>query len=304
MPSRSSNPTGSMTGARMTMLSWAKLIDSFEAVPEVYKGFFKTAGWDGVEFPHVVLTPAIDRWRYKLPEKLICDDANTIYVLERAGDQVIATGYPFQTIRDVETGEVLLRSWITISGVTDKGASNSSRFEFNTTSGRHFAALLNKLRPAPVKLPDEQLAAEQRKFDSLAAVSFKFMNYARSSLIDGEKVLHILWQPEMRVKTIALPGWPFYRTITPAHLTVLTDKELILIWDDERANRNKVRHGGVWRYIPLHSLVSTAALEQANSLMTLSIYLTGNDHLDRLFAVSSKSGIEQLRSKIEPLLAR
>ena len=296
-----------LTGAAaQTMLSWAKHIESYDTVPEVYKGFFNTLLRDSQVFPFVALTPSFNGFSHKTTEKLVCDVNDTIYVLERSGSRITTKGYPLGAIRDIEVGVVLLDSWITISGVTSDGVSTTSTFEFNTTSGRHFASLLNKIRPAANGSEETELSAELAKFDYLASSSFKFMNYARSSLVCGEKVIHTVWQPEIRARTVALPGWPFYRTLSMSHLIILTDKELILIREDERVSgnwgfRKRVRYGGIWQYIPLDSIVSVSLAKQANDLWALSIYLSEDGRLDRVFTASSKHEVAQLQDEIEKL---
>ncbi len=291
------------TGARQTMSAWAKVIESYDAVPQVYKGFFKTSLGSSQAFPYVVLTPAVADFIHKTTEKLVCEINGSLFVLERDSDQVIVKEYPLEAIRDVEVGIILIHSWITISGVTRAGLAAASTFEFSSATSDRLAPFLNKIRSAINGPEDTGLSAERTKFDYMASLDFKFMNYAKSSLMGSAKVLHTVWQPEIRTRGVALPGWPFHQTISTAHLTILTDKELILIQDDKRVSGNKgVRYGGIWRYIPLRSIVSVALAEQAHDLLTLSIGLSETGHLERVFAVFNQPALEHLRNEIERLI--
>jgi hypothetical protein len=296
------SPFSLLTGARQTMMSWSKVIESFDAVPEAYKDFFKTRLKDGQAFPYVVFSPSLDSFTRKTTEKMVCDIDNTVFVLERTGSQIATKDYPVETIRDVEMGNILLFSWMTISGVTGAGILSSTTIEFNAANGeRFFAPFLNKMRPAAsISADEKERTAEQEKFDYLAPLNFKFMNFGRSCLLQGEKVIKIVLQPEIREVRWAMLGLKFYRTVTPAYIIILTDKELILICDDERVAANKgVRYGGVWRYIPLRSIVSTSLSELPNSFLTLSITLSPDGELKKIFQGSSKHELEQLQEELE-----
>ena len=304
MPNDLENQTSVLTGAKQTMLSWSRVIESYEAVPEVYKDFFKTQIGNYLEFPFVVLAPALDRFPHWTTEKLICNSNETITILERRGKQIVTIGFPLKTIREVETGNILLRSWVTIRGVTSEGVSASSTVEFNAATGeRYFSSFLKNIRPAPGSADETELKAEQAKFDSLALANFKLMNLGRASLVRGENVIQIVLQAEIRKRAWALFGWAFYQTVTPAYLTILTDKELILIQDAERsAGKRAARYGSVQRYIPLKSILSVALAEQENDLLALSIQLSSDECLTKVFEVSAKREIEHLRDEIGKLI--
>lgn len=289
-----------LTGAKQTMMSWAKVIESYEMVPEVYKPFFKTLPGGILSFPYTVLAPPLHGFRHKTTEKLICEANNTIYVLERTSTGFTAKGYPLKAIRDVEMGSILLYSWITLSGVTHEGVSSFSTVEFNAVTSERFTPFVSKIRPGTGGAGAPELRAEQAKFNDLISASFKFMNYARSSLVPGEKVLYTLWQPEIRERINIVFSLPFYQTISTAHLTILTDKELILIRDDERVTPHRgTRYGGVWQYIPLRNIASASLSRQPEGLLTLSIKLSPNGHLDRIFALSSQTEVEQLQAALQ-----
>ncbi len=303
------NQLSSMTGGRQTMSSWAKVIESYEAVPEPYKSAYKMTLGDslqiGQQMPYTVFAPSIAGFRHKTAEKLLCEVNDTITVWERIGSQVIMTEYPLETITDLEIGFILLFSWITIGGVTSTGKVSSTTIEFNTATARHFAPFLNKMRPAPGIVDAHERRAERAKFDDLAVENFKFMNFAIESLVDGEKVIQTIYQPKINKPTFKL-GWrTFYRALALAHLVILTDKELIVILDDERGRENRgIRYGGKWRYIALSHIEAVSLLAHSGDLLTLSLTLSpGGRRVEIKFEASRRQEIVQLKDEIEKLIS-
>jgi hypothetical protein len=284
-----------LTGAKQTMASWSKVIESYEQVPDIYAGLFETRFANNQQFPYTLLTPSIMKPKGKTTEKLICDAFAAIHILERSGSQVVAKSYPYQDVCMIEMGNILLDSWLIISGVTSTGEADVSTIDFNTASARHFVTFLDKLRPSSPNADKTQLNAEKDKFNYLSPLNFKFMNYGRSSLIGGETVRQIILQPEIREPVWTILGDLFQKVISPAHLVILTDRELILIQDIPRGRKvQKVNYGGLWQYIRLSSIRSVAWTETEDGRLTLSIAVSPDRKIERLFAVSSKLEVEQL----------
>ena len=303
MTSNLNIPLPTLTGGKQTMASWAKVIESYVAVPEIYKDACKIILGGGQPFPYVVLAPAINGIKHRATEKLLCEVNDVLYLWESIGGKIISTAYPLKSICTVEVGSILLYSWFTISGMTSDGITSSSVIPFNTATGRHLFPFINKMRPMSEDVDEANWQAELAKFDYLASANFKFMNFARNSLIRGEKVIHIVWQPQIRRHIFTLFGQSFYRTTALAHLALLTDKELILIEDAEYNAENRgVRYGGIFQYIPLQHIAAIALTDAADSLTTLSLTLAcGNQRLDKIFAASNKQALEQLQNKIEQM---
>ena len=301
MTSDSNSQLSAWTGARQTMSSWAKVIESSEAVPEVYRSSFNAVLGREPHFPYTVFAPAIAGLRHRTTEKLLCEAHGMIYVWERVGDRVALAVYPTETISDLEMGEILLFSWITIGGVTQAGEVSATTIEFNTATSRHFARLVSLIRPAPDSLAGPALAVEQAKFNYLTAESFKFGSFACSSLIEGEQVHQIVWQPEIRKPLTRLGKFTLYQTLALPHVAVLTDKEFIAIQDDERTRENHgVRYGGKWRYITLKHIAAVAVSAQGDERVTLSLTLApGGRRFDIMFAASRKEQIARLQGYLE-----
>ncbi len=292
-----------LTGARQTMSSWAKVIEPPETVPEVYRNSYNMELGHEPNLPYTVFAPAIAGLRHRTTEKLLCEANDTIYVWERAGDQVALAAYPLETISDLERGEILLFSWITIGGVTKAGEVSSTTIEFNTATSRHFARFVNKIRPAPEFLEGCTRDVEQAKFDTLASESFKFTNFARESLVQGEQVQQIVWQPKISKPLTRLWRYTFYQTLSLAHLVILTDKELIVIQDDERSRESRgIRYGGKWHYIALKHIGAVALSAQGDDRVNLSLTLVpGGRRLEIMFAAARKEEIARLQDGLEKL---
>lgn len=290
-----------MTAGKQTMSSWSKIIESYDAVPIVYRSALDPQLAGSKDFPHIVLIPPLDKFLRKTNQKLICDSGDSIQILERSGSQVIKKSYPYQTVSMLEFGSILLRSWISVYGPTSEGDMDFSTFEFNTVSERHFSLFINKIRPAPIGSDEDAFKVEQAKFNHLSSINFKFMNYGRGSLLMGQKVIQTILQPEIRKPAFKFLSWTFYRTVLLAHLTILTDRELIFIRDDEQGLAKKgVRHGGIWQYIPLRSIDSTSVEEESpDGLLTLVVNLSSGHTLKKSFAASGKTELETLRDKLQ-----
>jgi hypothetical protein len=296
-------PLSTLTGARQTMASWSKVIESYDAIPSAYKSFLKPYAGNAQSFPYTILTPSQDKFLHKTTEKLTYDSDDAIHILERIGSRVTAKSYPYKDIHSVEVGNILLSSWITVSGLTSEGVASSSTIDFNAATGeRLFAVFLKRMRPTPCGVGEAAFEIEKSKFDYLAELNFKFMNYGRSSLVRGENVSQVILQPKIREPAWKFAGWTLHRTLSPAHLAILTDKELILIRDDERVKEIKgARYGGVWQYIPLRKIRSVKLTEISSNLLELVITFPFGEAIKRVFSISSKTDLEKFRDKIKEM---
>ena len=93
-------------------------------------------------------------------------------------------------------------------------------------------------------------------------------------------MLQFIWQPEIQVPPIFIsPVFHSRHTITTAHLLILTDKQIIVLREDERSQLNRgIRYGGVRHFIPLRSIRSSS-LDTTNKitswLLVYSSAMTG-----------------------------
>jgi len=289
-----------LSAAEQTKLSWAKPIESHTAVPNAYQDFFEPFLADGRGFPYSVLTPSYEGFIHRTTEKLICDFGHEIYVLERSGNTFEAQCYPLEGISYVEVRTILLDSCIKISGVTRQGIPAFSTFKFNSVTDFLFTPILERIRLAAVDSKDAVQSSELEKFDHWVRLNYKFMNYAKRSLLGGEKVIHTILQPEIRASVLTVLGKTYYRTISPTHVSILTDRELIMIREEER-HSGEDKYGGIWDYIPLNKIVTLSLRGKDNNLLILSIHLPEGACLEYLFQASAEREINQILDRLREL---
>jgi hypothetical protein len=289
-----------LTTEEQTRLSWAKSIESYAAVPKVYKNFLEPFFAAGIEFPYTVLSPSYEGFIHRTTEKLICGFNRQIYVLERSGNVYDTKCFPLEGISYVEVRAILLDSHFKISGVTKDGVPATSSIRYNTVTDYLFTPLVDKIRLAAVGTQGAVQKSEAGKFDYLFKVNYKFMNYANRSLLGEEKVIHAILQPEIKARLLVVLGRMYYRSIAPTHMSILTDRELILIREETRQSGDD-RYGGIWDYIPLNKIADLSLGKKDSSLLKLSILLPENDRLELLYSASARQELDQLLIKFGEL---
>ena len=287
----------------LTKSSWAQPIKSYADVPDAYKDFFDPLLADGREFPYTVLTPSYENFIHKTSEKLICNNGHEIVVLEKSGNAFEIQCYPLDRIIYVEFRTVLLDANFKICGVTGHGVQTASTLKFNSVTDYLFTPFLRRIRLAGVNPTQTVQSRELEKFDDLYQRSYKFMNYGKRSLLGGERVLHIYLQPEIREPILNFMGKTFSKRISPTHLSILTDRKLIMIQEEETRS-GKERYGGIWSYIPLRKISSLTLCEKTDHMLGLTIRLTEDIALELLYQDSAREELNQLLSRFKAITAR
>jgi len=286
-----------------TRWSWAKRIESYEEVPDVYKSFFQPLLENRQAFPYTLLTPPFNRFMFKSNEKLVCDLEDELAILEKIGNAFEEQRHSIDRISYIEVRTILLDSQIKFCGQTKEGANITSTVKFNSVTDYFFEPILKKIRLAHVDSKNINGTSESGKFDSLINVNFKFMNYARRSVLTGEKVFRFILQPEIQTKILKLFGITYYKTIHPTHMVILTDWELIII-REEKIVSDRGKYGGIWTYIPLNKVEKLSTSLKDDNLFMLSIQLRGTDSLEVPFQVSAKEEVNQLLTSFGELTAK
>jgi len=282
--------------AEKTKKTWAKIIESYQEIPDYFKDTFQTLPVNGGGFPYTVLTPSNLGFFHKEKPKLVCSFAHKLYIIEEIKGDVSCTCFPVKDINYVEIGSILLRSWIRINGITSNGLK-SSMFTFNSVTLKYFKPIIEAVRINTDNSANADLETERNKFNYLNKLNYKFMNFARRSIMPGEEVLCTVLQPEVQVELFNILKKSLFRTVSPAHITILTDSELIII-KDERQRFTKNKYGGIWNYIPLEKITSLSLAEQTNNTFTLSIGLPENDTIRSIFAATNKPDIDTLINRL------
>lgn len=289
-----------VTADEQTRLSWLKVVSSYAETPELYRSSFAALVGDS-QFPYTVLTPSYAGFINREIEKLVCYLDGKVYIWQEVTGVLSCTCYAVKDISHVEVGKALLQAWVKISGLADNGRPSTTEFKFNTVTENLFAPIVNTIRLAPACAPEIDPDLERSKFNFLNRTNLKLMNYARRSLLRDEKVERIILQPEIRNEVLRLFGASFFRTGCLAHLSILTDRELILIQDGtgKRWWGGDIRYGGVWHYIPLDKITAISLTGPEDELLTMAIRLPEGDCLTSLFSVSNRQEVDKFLSQLE-----
>jgi len=289
-----------LSPTEQAMLTWAELIESYENVPDAYKSFFKPLLANGQAFPYTVLTPAFNTSLYQDTEKLVCTFDHAIHILERNGNTWAEKCYPFDGISHLMMKTLWLESRIKIGGMTKQGIPDSSIMRFNVATNFLLTPIIREIRLNTDDSTIEVRNSEFEKFNLWSVSNYKFMNFARDSLLGMEKVIHYMLQPEIKTSRFKFFGIPFYRVVSPAHVGILTDRELIMI-QEEVVAREDVKYGATWDFIPVNKITELSLSRNDDNLLILSPKLPENEHLEYLFQISMKEEINLLLERFKEL---
>jgi hypothetical protein len=292
-----------LSAAEQTKKSWAEELSSYEEIPAVYLPFLETLPIAAGDFPLTILTPTFEGFlRRRLTENLVTRIGNSIYIVENRASGLVITEHKIEHINCIEEATFLLRSWIRIHSAAE-GKLTTTWLEFNTVSMRLFQPMILAMRQYPPPSTD-RYNPERDKFNHLARQHYKFMNYARKSLLPDEIVCTFILQPEITKPLFKGWGLKLRKTVVPKHICTLTDKELILIREEIKLWWHVgSNYGGIWQYIPLSRISSIQLKPQSDELLALSIQLPGDQIIEPFFSVSCRDDIQHLIDEFTAMAA-
>jgi hypothetical protein len=131
---------------------------------------------------------------------------------------------------------------------------------------------------------------ELSKFDYLSALNYKYMNYGRKSIGPGDTVVAIAYQPERCIQEYTLFNKTLFRRYTTSHLSILTERELILIKENKQIKTDKeALYGGVFSYIPRHRIQDISFVPNSeNTLSTMEIILPDSLRFSSEFSLDNE----------------
>jgi len=269
---------------------WASVIQSYQEIPEEFKKVFPSSEGPWPRFPYIVYAPP-DKWGLlkKTNAKLIAIFDHNIFFAEKVKNEIVTIDCEFENINTIERGTLLLYSWLKITGNTHNNAFIIV-IEFNTAVKYIFEQLIQSLRIAinTIASRDGELFGEQQKFDYLMKIDYKYMNYAKDSILPGEKIHRMIYQPVVSQKYFKF--FPIIK-IFPG-IAILTESEFIIIHDEERQSQS--RYGGIWAYIPLDRIIDLKLeIDSKTSYLHLNILFPGNESLLLKFSCE-KAELEKL----------
>lgn len=292
-----------MTGARQTMGSWLKPITSFSDIPSVYKDTLYGVLGTKVNLPHLVLVPPINGQNSQSSEKLVFWLNDTLYFLENEAGKIDLTGFPKKDLGYLEVGKVLLYSWLKVAGRTTEGKSSTNTILYNTATHRHLEPFFNAIRS--LYFYSHSYPSDLRAFRDIAHQSFKFFNFAKKSLKGNERVLATIWQPEITSRNFSVLQGSSNHLVVNAHLTILTELELIFIEEDpDSLQRNGNRYSGIWHYVALENLLSVSVVETQSKgrFFDLSFKTKSDISFRRSYSEENRPKALGLKEKLERLL--
>jgi hypothetical protein len=280
--------------------TWARVLKTPEEVPSFFREFCETIRDGGRQFPYTIFCPP-DRFGFrKTTPKLICLSEETVAIAEKVKHELRTAVYPLSRITYLETGHSLLYAWFTLYC---PGAA-ALKIEYCAVVKQLFQPLFARIRAA---LPAESLPepgdhqAELAKLNIYSRQNYKFMNFAKQSILPGETVLQSLLQPEVHLPYLKF----FQRTLVGNHLTVLTDRELIAIRDLARIGKYyAMRYGGVWNFIPLTRIVriqlapDDASAVPGGRMLLLRLELEGSGTITLPFHEAQQPGLQALAESL------
>ena len=289
-----------MSAAEQTRLSWARPVRALDDLPPAYHSFF--AAWPaGEAFPYSVLTPTFAGFLRRETEKLVCCIDDRLIVLEKMSGEPKCTAFLLNDLNYVEIGGVLLKAWIKFQGrANHEPVLTTVTLRYNAVTDWLFAPFVSRIRGAGAQPIGGPRDLELSELDAVALPSFKFRNYARRSILPGDRVIAVLAQPEMRRPVIRLGHWTYQRTIVMAHVLILTDRELIIIRDDPESLQSfdKTRYGSVRDYIPLNKIERIACRERDADVLSMALELPLGDRVESLFAAKRRAEVERFLNHV------
>lgn len=276
-----------------TRASWARRLTDFSEIPSAYQPLF--AEWEqaGREFPYTVLVPSFEGFFQRSAEKLVCDQGDGIAVLEKSGESCQVTFFPYQGIHHIAWTEILLEARLSVSGITRAGSHTTASLCTNAVTDYLLLSLVVRMRCGAAGIPLAAEGPDSSLFSEWAHLSYKFMNYARRSLLPGEQLVQAILQLEVRQPAFNLLGWTFFRTLAPSQALLLTDRELVLI-REEALRGARDRYGGTWEYLPLGGIVGQSLVEDEGQLLRLKVETAGGQRLYCQLEASRRQEVEEI----------
>ena len=196
---------------QITRRSWATKVYNFKSLPQAFQPPVLEIIGEEQALPYTVLTPTFEGYLKRENEKLVFCLDNRLFVLEKDGQNVSVTHFEHKNIYRIEFGEILLKAWINICGIDDRGVYSNTSLRFNSVTDFLFDPFLEAVRRSDEPANPGDMQQEREKFSPLKARHIKFMNYARKSLLPGERVAQYTLQPEMETVGMTLFGMTLFR---------------------------------------------------------------------------------------------
>jgi len=270
--------------------AWPRVVKSYKDVPTEFLRVFpeyETA------FPYTLVIPEEKGTFFQALKsaKMLCVSEDRLCLLENVRGIAASREIPLESIVSLEHGRILLKSWLKIST-----GSNTITIPFNTVHENLFLPVIEAIRPAAKseKLsPFSQIQYQQElsKLGYLWKTNFKYFNLSRKSILPGESIREVVYQPEIQLSSLTLFKKPVFNKALTGHLAILTENELILINEVEKAqDSQQLLCGGIFTYLPLKS-ISNVTFEEKKGQTDCVMSITLSDETCYRAEFSSDSAV-------------
>lgn len=274
---------------------WPRIIDIYLEIPEVFRGFVQPSH----PFSYMIYIPE-DKWGQKATNsKLILLDLNQLVILENDKGKVKKVMYLLQHINYLERGTILLYSWMSVNGIVD-GKCITTTILYNSVANDIFKPVIEMLRSMQGNNKMVKNDVPSNDLSYLGSHHYKFMNYAYHALLPGQNVIGHIFQDEVYRKHLFL----FFKILTPSHLCMLTNNELIIIRDesvDELVMQKPTRYGGIWNYIPLSKIKNTVTDINQDNMLSWQLVLEESE-CKLAFTIDSLEELRCFELELEALV--
>ena len=294
MPTQTLNPQKSLEGA--------KVVESFESIPEVYQEFFQPHLARGETLPYTVLTPTYEISGDTVAGKLVCVIDHTLYVLERNENGLSKVCYPIDEINTVEVIHRPADLHVKVNGFTNLGQPATSVFGCSKSTDYIFAPLFQRIRLRIDSLNERAPSRHMERLDRWSDLKTGVLDMARHCLMAGETVIESILQPEIH-PNIFSPDRVFRGAKCATHICILTDKELVLIREDLPLGK-KDTCNSVCNFIPLNKINSLNVNRENEKFLVVSIRTTNGDVFESLFDVSLENDVNQFLARTREFIPK
>ncbi len=291
-----------LTASAQTKRSWARVADSLTSIPVYYQDQVNVIAAAHGCFPYTIVTPTYEGFLSVEREQVICAFPDKLYVLSNHSDHIDMQSVAYSKIAYMQHASVLLKSWLKLMFVEPVSSPGQVVFRYNSASECCFRPLLKLMRPNCYGQHSPDVHIETQSLQYIGQLDYKMYNYAVSSLLPGQQVRSSLYQSAVQQELIRLPRVFLNRTISPAHLAILTDDELVLVSDGEHAKwHSHRRYGGIWTIIPLSKIDNIAVVGDSKGLLIVNYELVNGETLSRKFRIDNQAEVVQFTQEITSL---
>jgi hypothetical protein len=279
--------------------AWAKVIESYDNVPEIYQDFFKSHRSRGREFPYTVLTPTFETSGTRIIGKLVYIIDHTFYVLEENETKVTKTCFPIDEINYVEVTHRPSDLSFKIVGLTNLGVPASCIFGCSNSTDHLFIPIFQKIRLRIESLNDHAPSRHMERLDRWKNLNSKVMDMAQHCLMAGETVIQAILQPEIRPGIFSSDkGMKSF-----SHTCILTNKELVMIREDPSLG-SKDAAGSVCNFVPVTKIESLSMEKKNGKLLLVTIRLSNGELFEPLFDISLEKEVDEFLARTREFIPK